>query len=90
MGAVGAWERNHCGLRWSRLWGHETCEGCSEMGAVGACERGHLGIRWSSLWGHETCEGAPKWVWGRHANAVTGAFGGAPYGATILVRGVPK
>ena len=25
-----------------------------------------------------------------HANAATGAFGGAPYGATILVRGAPK
>eukprot|EP00959_Pyramimonas_sp_CCMP1952_P021631 456175-Pyramimonas_sp.AAC.1 len=27
---------------------------------------------------------------GRHANPVTGPFGGAHYGATILVRGVPK
>eukprot|EP00959_Pyramimonas_sp_CCMP1952_P141194 2955093-Pyramimonas_sp.AAC.1 len=27
---------------------------------------------------------------GRHANAAAGTFGGAPYGATILVRGVPK
>ena len=27
---------------------------------------------------------------GRHANPAIGAFGGAPYGATILVRGVPK
>ena len=34
--------------------------------------------------------GVPKWVWGRHANAATGAFGGAPYGATKRVRGVPK
>ncbi len=27
---------------------------------------------------------------GRHANPAAGAFGGAPYGAAILVRGVPK
>eukprot|EP00959_Pyramimonas_sp_CCMP1952_P143310 3000180-Pyramimonas_sp.AAC.1 len=26
----------------------------------------------------------------RHANATTGAFGGAPHGATILMKGVPK
>ena len=60
------------------------------MGAVGACERSHLGLRWSSLWGHETCEGVPKWVRWAHANAAIWAFGGAPYGATKRVRGVPK
>eukprot|EP00959_Pyramimonas_sp_CCMP1952_P432671 9061005-Pyramimonas_sp.AAC.1 len=27
---------------------------------------------------------------GRHAIPAAGAFGGVPYGATILVRGVPK
>ena len=27
---------------------------------------------------------------GRHARSATGAFGGAPYGATKRVRGVPK
>eukprot|EP00959_Pyramimonas_sp_CCMP1952_P370698 7763851-Pyramimonas_sp.AAC.1 len=27
---------------------------------------------------------------GRHANAATGAVGGAPYGATNRVRGAPK
>ena len=32
----------------------------------------------------------PKWVVGRHAGAATGAFGGAPYGATKRVMGVPK
>ena len=30
--------------------------------------------------------GVPKWRRRRHANAATGAFGGAPHGATILVR----
>ena len=24
----------HWDLRWSSLWGHETCEGCAKMGAV--------------------------------------------------------
>eukprot|EP00959_Pyramimonas_sp_CCMP1952_P320753 6712143-Pyramimonas_sp.AAC.1 len=27
---------------------------------------------------------------GRHANPASGAFGGAPHGATTLVRGGPK
>ena len=58
------------------------------MGAAVPCERSHLGIRRSSPWGHEACEGVPKWVWGAHAGGGTGAFGGAPYGATTRVRGV--
>ena len=32
----------------------------------------------------------PNWVWVTHAGGATGAFGGAPYGATNHVRGVPK
>ena len=24
----------HWDLRWSSLWGHETCEGCAKMGRV--------------------------------------------------------
>eukprot|EP00959_Pyramimonas_sp_CCMP1952_P115901 2422922-Pyramimonas_sp.AAC.1 len=31
MGAAGACERHRWDLRWSSLWGHETCEGCAEM-----------------------------------------------------------
>eukprot|EP00959_Pyramimonas_sp_CCMP1952_P017043 361951-Pyramimonas_sp.AAC.1 len=58
------------------------------MGAVGACERSHCGLRWSSLRGHETCERVAEMVRWAHANATTGAFRGAPYGATKRVRGV--
>ena len=47
-------------------------------------------FRWSSLWGHEACEGCATMGWRRHAGAATGAFGGAPNGATKRVRGVPK
>ena len=50
----------------------------------------YLSLRWSSLWGHDPREGCAEMGRGRHANPATGAFGGAPYGATILVRGVPK
>eukprot|EP00959_Pyramimonas_sp_CCMP1952_P215504 4508467-Pyramimonas_sp.AAC.1 len=32
----------------------------------------------------------PKWVAGTHVITATGAFGGAPNGATKRVRGVPK
>eukprot|EP00959_Pyramimonas_sp_CCMP1952_P146834 3073561-Pyramimonas_sp.AAC.1 len=32
----------------------------------------------------------PKWARWRHAIAVTGAFGGAPYEATKRVMGMPK
>ena len=82
MGAVPPCERSHWGLRRSSLWGHETCERCAEIGAVPACERSHLGLRWSSLWGHKKCEGVPNLARCRRANAATGAFGGAPSGAT--------
>ena len=48
------------------------------------------GFQWSSLWGHETCEGSAGRDPSHHVNAATGAFGGAPHGATERVRGVPK
>ena len=47
-------------------------------------------LRWSSLWGHEPCEGCAEMARWRHAGPGTGALGGAPYGATQRVRGVPK
>ena len=31
-----------------------------------------------------------RWAGWAHANAASGAFGGAPYGATKRVRGVPN
>eukprot|EP00959_Pyramimonas_sp_CCMP1952_P349773 7328751-Pyramimonas_sp.AAC.1 len=45
---------------------------------------------WSSLWGHEVCAGCAKMRRRRHAGCATGAFDGAPYGATKRVRGLPK
>eukprot|EP00959_Pyramimonas_sp_CCMP1952_P248923 5203662-Pyramimonas_sp.AAC.1 len=33
----------HWGLRWSSLWGHETCQGCGDMGGADACEPCHWG-----------------------------------------------
>merc|ERR1712190_669993 len=50
----------HWDLRWSSLWGHETCEGCAKMGPRMPCGLRHWDLRWSSLWGHETCEGCAK------------------------------
>ena len=85
----------HCGyrFRWSSLWSHESCEGCAKMGGslggVDACGRGHWSLRWSSLWGYEPCEGRAEMGRWRHADAATGALGGAPYGSTNRVRGVP-
>ena len=55
------------------------------LGVADACGHPHWGLRWSSLWGHETL----YWVWRTHAGTPTGAFGEAPDGATVLVRGVP-
>ena len=40
--------------------------------------------------GHKRVRDVPKNVVGKHAGPGTGAFGGAPYGATKRVRGVPK
>eukprot|EP00959_Pyramimonas_sp_CCMP1952_P154544 3232919-Pyramimonas_sp.AAC.1 len=48
------------------------------LGEGDACERCHWGLRWSSLWGHETL----PWVAVTHADPATGAFVGAPCGAT--------
>ena len=57
-------------------------------GAV--CGPCHWGLRWSSLGAHEPCEWCAEMGGGLHAACATGAFGGAPYGATDRVRGVPK
>eukprot|EP00959_Pyramimonas_sp_CCMP1952_P218505 4570050-Pyramimonas_sp.AAC.1 len=91
MGAVVSRERSHWGLR-SSPWGHGACGVCTGIGAVVSCERNHWGPGRSSLWGHEArevCVCVPKWVRWCHANATTGAFGGASHGATKRVRGVP-
>ena len=55
-----------------------------------ACGHRHLGLRWSSLRGHETREGCALLCGSDAAGGATGAFGGAPYGATKRARGVPK
>eukprot|EP00959_Pyramimonas_sp_CCMP1952_P210234 4399220-Pyramimonas_sp.AAC.1 len=48
-----AWWRWHWRLRWSPLWGRETCEGWAESRVGDACGRWHWGLRWSSLRGHK-------------------------------------
>eukprot|EP00959_Pyramimonas_sp_CCMP1952_P024384 511688-Pyramimonas_sp.AAC.1 len=48
------------------------------LGVAVICGYPHLGLRWSSLWSHK----ALYWVWRTHVGCATGAFGGAPYGAT--------
>ena len=62
---------------------------CGERG--NACGLGHWGLRWSSLWGYETLYWACRKghaVGGEpHMNPVTGAFGGAPDGATKRYTG---
>ena len=51
-----------------------------------ACGPSRWGRRWNSHWGHEVRRNAAV----PHANPPAGAVGGAPYGATSRVRGVPK
>ena len=60
------------------------------LGGGDACECSHWGLRWSSLWGLETREGCAEIGGVTHAVAPTWAFGGAPYGATKRVRGMPN
>ena len=55
--SVRACELRRWGIRWSSLWGHETCEGCAQSGVADASGRWHCGLRWSFPWGHETCAG---------------------------------
>ena len=45
--------------------------------------------RSSTQWSHEPFEGCAEMEWVPHAGPPGGAFGGAPYGATNRVRGVP-
>eukprot|EP00959_Pyramimonas_sp_CCMP1952_P402172 8427534-Pyramimonas_sp.AAC.1 len=53
------------------------------LGVADACGHPHWGLGWG---GHETCEGRAemgmRWAGRTHADAATGAFGRAPYGAT--------
>ena len=56
------------------------------LGGGDACGLRHWDIRWSSLWGHE----ALCWMGKRHVDTAAGALGGAPYGATKRVKGVPE
>eukprot|EP00959_Pyramimonas_sp_CCMP1952_P154870 3240213-Pyramimonas_sp.AAC.1 len=56
------------------------------MGGGDACGRWHWGVRWT-YWGPNRVKGVPNWVAVTHANARTGAFGGAPYGATNPCEG---
>ena len=60
------------------------------MGAGTTCGRTRWGHWWSSLGGTKRVRGLPKWRRRCHANPATGAFGGAPYGATIRVKGALK
>ena len=55
-----------------------------------ACGHNHRGLRWSSLWGHGPREGRANMGAVTQAIPAAGAFGGGPYGATVLARGVPK
>eukprot|EP00959_Pyramimonas_sp_CCMP1952_P053319 1115463-Pyramimonas_sp.AAC.1 len=38
------------------IWGHETCDGSTEMGGWDAGGLRHWGLRWSPVWGHEACD----------------------------------
>eukprot|EP00959_Pyramimonas_sp_CCMP1952_P159475 3335362-Pyramimonas_sp.AAC.1 len=53
------------------------------QGGSDACGPCNWGLRWSSLWGHKTL----FWAGVTHAGGATGAFGGAPYGATRSCTG---
>eukprot|EP00959_Pyramimonas_sp_CCMP1952_P321808 6734074-Pyramimonas_sp.AAC.1 len=46
----------------------------------------HWGLRWSSLWGQKRVKNVPNLVYVCHVGCATGAFSGAPYGATKRVR----
>eukprot|EP00959_Pyramimonas_sp_CCMP1952_P123889 2590057-Pyramimonas_sp.AAC.2 len=63
--------------------------GVCRHGRGTACEPCHWGRWWGSPWDHEACEGCAETGGDQHANPAVWAFGGAPYGATNRVRGVP-
>ena len=64
--------------------------GYADMKGADSCGHAHLVRLWSPLWSHETCKGVPKWEARTHADMPKLTFGGAPCGATILLRGAPK
>eukprot|EP00959_Pyramimonas_sp_CCMP1952_P166392 3477712-Pyramimonas_sp.AAC.1 len=60
MGAVGACERNHLGIRWGSLRCHDTCGGmpkCARWAHANAAT-GAFGVGF--LCGHETREGCAE------------------------------
>eukprot|EP00959_Pyramimonas_sp_CCMP1952_P226037 4727067-Pyramimonas_sp.AAC.1 len=54
------------------------------------CDFCHWDLTWSSLWGHVPRGGCAEMPRNHHASAASGTLGGAAYGATKRVRGVPK
>eukprot|EP00959_Pyramimonas_sp_CCMP1952_P334738 7009860-Pyramimonas_sp.AAC.1 len=89
VGAAMSCERSQWGLRWSSLWGYETCEGCTEMGAVWCHASAATGAYGGAFCGAtKRVSGVPQVV-RCHASAAAGALGGAPHGATKHVMGVP-
>ena len=83
-------ERGPWGIRRSSLWGHDPREGCAELRRAPLCERSPMESPVELLSGHDPREGCAEMGRGRPADATTEAFGGAPYGATKRVRGVPE
>ena len=67
-----------------------SVRGVCRSGPEYAGEARHWSIRWSCPWGRQMGEGCAEMDPSTHARRATGAFGGAPYGPTKRVRGVPK
>eukprot|EP00959_Pyramimonas_sp_CCMP1952_P065304 1363182-Pyramimonas_sp.AAC.1 len=79
MSVGGACDTQPLGPSSELLWGHETCEGCTEMGVGGACGIQPLELRRSSFGATKrVVRGVPECVWGRMWYSTTGTFGGAP------------
>ena len=80
MGARDACGRWHWGLRWSSLWGRETCEGCAKMGG-GAMRALPLGPSVELPYGATNrLRGVPKKAGGRMRAVALGPSAELPMG----------
>ena len=63
MGVGDACGRQHWGLRWSSLWGHETCEGWAKVGVVTYAIPASGALGGAPYEATKRMRGGPKWAW---------------------------
>ena len=61
MSGADACEHPYLGLRWSSLWGYETCEGCAKMGWGRHANAAIWALDGAPSGATKRVRGVPKW-----------------------------